>query len=443
MEMDSPLAPSWFNGFRKRNPEVRMTRPQKLSVIRAKCTSEEVLNNYFKELDKVLKAHNLHESPESIWNIDETGLQTEHSPRKILCMHGEKANAVTSNRGQTVTLIGCGSAAGVHVPPYYVFPGKRWNENLMDGATPGSAGTMSDSGWSNSSVFLKYLENHFLRHVNTRDRPVLALFEVHKSHVNLTLANWGKQHNVVFFVLPPHTSHVTQPLDVGCFGPLKKFYYSECQIFMRKNPGMQLNRYNVAAISGKAYNKGVAAQNLISSFKRAGIYPMNRSQIPVTATAPSEIYQENTPPKSESFLDKRKITSISQASTKKRKSPPTIQGNLLSPTKQALLSEATHLVTDAQAPKKAKRIIFEPVPSTSGLNCQCPQSSSDSEDSEEVHAEDLCCICKRFSPATSAYHLDIVNWGQCDKCSHWTHLKYCTPVRCLRRDSEFLCPHCS
>ncbi|WAR16705.1 hypothetical protein MAR_031299 [Mya arenaria] len=55
------------------------------------------------ELDKVLKAHNLHESPESIWNIDETGLQTEHSPRKILCMQGEKANTVTSNRGQTVT----------------------------------------------------------------------------------------------------------------------------------------------------------------------------------------------------------------------------------------------------------------------------------------------------------------------------------------------------
>ncbi|WAR16706.1 LOW QUALITY PROTEIN: hypothetical protein MAR_031300 [Mya arenaria] len=285
----------------------------------------------------------------------------------------------------------------------------------MDRATPGSAGTMSDSGWSNSSVFLKYLENHFLHHVNTRDRAVLVLFDGHKSHANLTLANLGKQHNIVFFVLPPHTSHVTQPLDVGCFGPLKSFYNSECQIFMRKNPGMQLNRYNVAAISGKAYNKGVAAQNLISSFKKAGIYPMNRSQIPVTATAPSKIYKENTPPESESFFDKRMITSIR---------------NLLSPTKQALLSEAPHLVTDAQAPKKAKRIIFEPVPSTSGLNC--PQSSSDSEDSEEVPEEDLCCICKRFSPASSAYQLDIVNWGQCDKCSHWTHLKYCTPVRGIR-----------
>ncbi|XP_052809384.1 uncharacterized protein LOC128237844 [Mya arenaria] len=222
IEMDSPLAPSWFNGFRKRNPEVTMTKPQKLSVIRAKCTSEEVLNNYFKELDKVLKAHNLHESPESIWNIDESGLQTEHSPRKILCMQGEKANTVTSNRGQTVTLTGCGSASGVHVPPYYVFPGKRWNENLIDGATPGHAGTMSDSGRSNSSVFLKYLENHFLHHVNTRDRLVLVLFDGHKSHVNLTLANWGQQHNVVFFVLPPHTSHVTQSLDVGCFWPFEK-----------------------------------------------------------------------------------------------------------------------------------------------------------------------------------------------------------------------------
>ncbi|WAR13550.1 hypothetical protein MAR_027730, partial [Mya arenaria] len=80
---------------------------------------EEVLNNYFKELDKVFKAYNLHEGIDYFWNIDETGLQMEHSPRKILCMQGKKTNTVTSINVQAVTIIECGSAAGTHFPPYY------------------------------------------------------------------------------------------------------------------------------------------------------------------------------------------------------------------------------------------------------------------------------------------------------------------------------------
>ena len=39
--------------------------------------------------------------------------------------------------------------------------------------------------------------------------------------------------------------------------------------------------------------------------------------------------------------------------------------------------------------------------------------------------------------------LVITKWGQCDICSHWTHLAYCSPVRVLRLNEEFRCPHCA
>jgi hypothetical protein len=29
------------------------------------------------------------------------------------------------------------------------------------------------------------------------------------------------KNNIIFMVLPPHSSHLTQPLDVGVFSPLK------------------------------------------------------------------------------------------------------------------------------------------------------------------------------------------------------------------------------
>lgn len=80
---------------------------------------------------------------------------------------------------------------------------------------------MSDSSWSNSSIFMTYLEEHFLKHVSTAASPLLILFDGHKSHVSLTLSEWGKAHNIIFYVLPSHTSHVTKPFHVGSFGPLK------------------------------------------------------------------------------------------------------------------------------------------------------------------------------------------------------------------------------
>jgi hypothetical protein len=33
--------------------------------------------------------------------------------------------------------------------------------------------------------------------------------------------------------MPSHLSHLLQPLDVGCFGPLKKAYGDEVNVLMR------------------------------------------------------------------------------------------------------------------------------------------------------------------------------------------------------------------
>jgi hypothetical protein len=43
----------------------------------------------------------------------------------------------------TTTIIAGGSAVG-----YYIFQGKRWNGELLEGALAGSDGEMSKSGWS-------------------------------------------------------------------------------------------------------------------------------------------------------------------------------------------------------------------------------------------------------------------------------------------------------
>ena len=119
------------------------------------------------------------------------------------------------------------------------------NADLLDGSTSGSAGCVSDSGWSHFEVLLNYMENNFIKYIQREDprQPVIVILDGHKCHLNVPMLQFAKKHNIIMFILPAHTSHLLQPLDVGCFGPLQKMYNSRCHQFMRENPSSKITRF--------------------------------------------------------------------------------------------------------------------------------------------------------------------------------------------------------
>lgn len=449
---DPTFKGSWYQSFKKRWPEIHLAKPEKLAIVRAKATSQESLDKHFQELEEVYEQYNLGQSPHKIWNIDESGLLLEHSPPKVLCPKGATPQAITSPRGKNVTLIGCGNAAGSYIPPYFIFPGKRWSEDLLQNTCPGTAGEMSETGWSNSVTFENYLTNHFLKYVkpNVNDKH-LIIFDGHRSHVSLTLKNWGNAHGIVFFILPPHTSHVTQPLDVACFGPLKAMYNIECQKYLRENPGQTVTRYVVGELSSRAYLKAFSPANLVSAFRKTGVFPLQKSQIQATKLMPSTIYkddQELIPAEDEQvtkktngdqFLEQRKIVAVKAAASKKRKFiTPSVVGDLSS-------SKNLEILESRPASKKSLKFPrSSPVPCCSKENIPPSPENDHNNTLSESDDEELCCVCKRRMPPEIklAYVLEFARWAQCDECDHWTHLKYCTQVKVIRRESRFLCPHC-
>ena len=94
------------------------------------------------------------------------------------------------------------------MPPYFVFEGKRMMDDLMNGGTLGAAGTVSETGWSNTKVFKQYLSTHFLKFIPGRnDDPVLLLLDGHKSHVAVDVIEWAQERNIHLHIIPAHTSH--------------------------------------------------------------------------------------------------------------------------------------------------------------------------------------------------------------------------------------------
>ena len=77
------------------------------------------------------------------------------------------------------------------------------------------------------------------------------------------------------FPLPPHTSHLTQPLDKGCFDPLKVHWRKDCWDSLTTHPGQVVTRHQFSAIFHTAWSKSMTITNVIASFRTAGVYPQN------------------------------------------------------------------------------------------------------------------------------------------------------------------------
>ena len=288
---NNPVTIRWVDGFLGRWPELHVLKPRSLEQIRAKMTSEMIVNNYFEELQTVMKKYNLTDKPHMIYNVDEKPISQNHKPPHVVASSLFHPPAVTAGRSNTTTVLGCGSAAGITVPPYFVFPGKRMLPELMNGASPGADGSVSDSGWSNSIVFRNYLEDHFLKYVPSHsDQKILLLLDGHKTHVSVGLVEWANERGIILFILPAHTSHFLQPMDVACFGPFQRIYDSLCHSFTRETSGT-ITRYNICELACRAYTRALSAENLQSSFKRTGIYPLNKEAIPKESLIPAELYE--------------------------------------------------------------------------------------------------------------------------------------------------------
>ena len=153
----------------------------------------------------------------------------------------------------------------------------------------------------------------------------LLLYDGHKSHIHPEIIEFARNHDITLFVLPPHTSHLLQPLDVACFGPLQKFYDQEAQKFLLQNPGRVISRYDVASVASKAYMKALSPSNLISAFRKTGIHPLHSSEealqkLPPEKINPSKIFRKPQSHGTEStvddFLKSKSIETIVESSEK-------------------------------------------------------------------------------------------------------------------------------
>ena len=121
-------------------------------------------------------------------------------------------------------MLACISADGTSLPPALIYKGEShdlqstWVQDLQESDQCYFAATAN--GWSCDRLGLVWLEKVFERHTKQKCRGTrrrLLLVDGHSSHVNMKFIELADRLRILVMILPPHSTHRLQPLDVGLF----------------------------------------------------------------------------------------------------------------------------------------------------------------------------------------------------------------------------------
>ena len=145
----------------------------------------------------------------------------EHRAPNVITKKGKRKVPYRSSGNKSqITVVGCVNASGHPIPPMVIFDAKSFNVDWAKGEVMGTFYGLSPKGWIDGELFKLWFINHFLKHA-IASRPVLLLLDGRSSHYRPDTIEFAKEHGIIVFCLPPHTTHACQPLDVSMYRPLK------------------------------------------------------------------------------------------------------------------------------------------------------------------------------------------------------------------------------
>lgn len=124
---------------------------------------------------------------------------------------------------------------------------------------------------------MEWLKTVFIPQTVPRDplEPRLLILDGHGSHETLEFMWECYLANIYLLFLPPHTSHVLQPLDLMVFAALKNAYRKRLGMLPLHNDSTPLGKQNFMDCYYHARLAGLTASNIIAGFRTTGLWPVS------------------------------------------------------------------------------------------------------------------------------------------------------------------------
>jgi len=200
-----------------------------------------VVEAYFDLLQETITTYKI--ILQNIYNMDETGFLFGQSQSRNIIVPKENGKNwwFRSHPGarETITVIECISARGTPPPPMIIYQGKihmqGWYHDYA--CTKDWLFATSPNGWTDNDLGQAWLKDCFNKHTQQKVQGAhhLLILDGHSSHITLEFIQQAWESCIVCLCLPPHATHLLQPLDVSIFGPLQNAFTAEVDKFAGAN----------------------------------------------------------------------------------------------------------------------------------------------------------------------------------------------------------------
>lgn len=262
--------------------------------------SRDILIEYFNNL-----AVTLDDVPASnIYNYDETNLMDDPGKNKLLYHRGVKyPERVCNFTKSSTSIMMCGSAAGVLLPPYIIYRAeKMWTQWTENGPKLGPCCTdrccaagarynRTSHGWMDAETFTDWFKSSFLPHAKRQEGRKILIGDNLASHFTEEVIRLCQENNIRFVCLPKNATHLCQPLDVGFFRPFKMAWRGVLLEWKKTHPTLssidkkdfphllQSTLKEMDSKLSKEKEPNAIKRILMSSFNAAGIFPLNPDRV--------------------------------------------------------------------------------------------------------------------------------------------------------------------
>jgi hypothetical protein len=330
------IGKNWTHNFINRQPTLQSRWTRKYDHQRALCEDPVIIEAWFRLVYNTVQKYGI--LPEDTYNFDETGFALGiASTSRVVTASDRRGKPPQLQPGdrEWVTAIETINTSGWYLPPMVIFKGKvhisTWYQetdlplNWVIG--------LSENGWTSNELGLKWLSEIF--EPNTVRRTIgkyrLLILDGHQSHATPEFDHYCKEHSIITLCMPAHSSHLLQPLDVGCFATLKRSYGRLIGEYIR----LGINHVDKAEFLyafQQARLEAFSIGNIQSGFAATGLVPHCPDQVlsglqirpytpPDTALEAQKEWQSETP---HNLMELERQTQALKKHLKRRSnSPPT------------------------------------------------------------------------------------------------------------------------
>ncbi|XP_065678725.1 uncharacterized protein LOC105844984 [Hydra vulgaris] len=202
----------------------------------------------------------------------------------------------------------CGNANGVLLPSYVVYKAESlWNTWIENGPPKASYNRLK-SGWFDSTCFEDWFFSLLLPRLKKAQGRSVIIGDNVSSHLSIAILDACQSNNIGFAALPANSTHLTQPLDVTYFRPMKINWRKILCEWKEKGKGRR-----TASLPKDEFPRLLhrlitnlnehGNDNLRAGFCKTGIFPLDKSQVLSRLPCCNAGLDSTTDLVSQSFLD--------------------------------------------------------------------------------------------------------------------------------------------